>query len=261
MEFFHINYISLSLIGLAFISQVEYSFSFSTMSTGIRRFVISQRSEARIVTRAILRTSWYSSKYILIDPSQISKSTRLLSSNAIQETPLFKDAPQLLNGLDTYAVEAEDGHPLSVYGIQSKVVDYNCEKKPILLLHGRTWSSVPVYHLRGGKNADEKHHSRSLMESMIENGLQPYAMDFRGFGGSPSDSTDQVVPNRCVADVECVLKWIIEKHKLDGNHLPALLGWSQGALVAQLFVQTRAQLVSKLILYGSIYDPLVRYPR
>ena len=34
-----------------------------------------------------------------------------------------------------------------------------------------------------------------------------------------------------------------------------------GALIAQLTAQKSPNLMSKLILYGSIYDPLVRYPR
>jgi len=50
----------------------------------------------------------------------------------------------------------------------------------------------------------------------------------------------------------------IEHH---AAHLPALLGWSQGALVAQLVAQKSPHLLSKLVLYGSIYDPLVRHPR
>jgi pimeloyl-ACP methyl ester carboxylesterase len=43
--------------------------------------------------------------------------------------------------------------------------------------------------------------------------------------------------------------------------MPALLGWSQGALVAQMVAQKTHHLLSKLVLYGSIYDPLVRYVR
>jgi len=34
-----------------------------------------------------------------------------------------------------------------------------------------------------------------------------------------------------------------------------------GALIAQLTAQKSPHLMSKLVLYGSIYDPLVRYPR
>lgn len=232
------------------------------MSFAARGLIISKRNAIHLSTSFAFHSIPRYPSRSNVRPANYN--TRLFSgvtSKDIAETPLFKDAPHLLNGLDTYSIKAEDGHPLSIYGIQSKIVDLECKRKPILLLHGRTWSSVPVYHLLGGKNASEKQHSRSLMESMYENGLQPYAMDFRGFGGTPSDETDQVIPSRCVADVEYALKWIIQRHNLDGNHLPALLGWSQGALVAQLFAQKRAQLVSKLILYGSIYDPLVRYPR
>jgi pimeloyl-ACP methyl ester carboxylesterase len=143
--------------------------------------------------------------------------------------------------------------------------------RPILLLHGRTWSSVPVYHLLGGNNADSEHESRSLMESLKQRGLQPYCMDFRGFGGTPKDGTGCVEPLRCVLDAESVLEWITHRHGMEGHcnmkngcqseDLPALLGWSQGAMVAQLAAQKMAPLFSKLILYGSIYDPLIRFPR
>uniref|UniRef100_A0A7S3PU83 AB hydrolase-1 domain-containing protein n=1 Tax=Chaetoceros debilis TaxID=122233 RepID=A0A7S3PU83_9STRA len=174
----------------------------------------------------------------------------------IFETPLFQSAPNLLKGLDTFTVPADDDHPLSVYGIKSKdESEIEKSRRPILMLHGRTWSSVPVYHLQGGGN-----HSRSLMEAMYDAGLQPYAMDFRGFGGTPMDHTKTVVPNRCVEDVEAVLKFVTERH---GGSLPTLLGWSQGALVAHLLGQksyTNA-IISKLILYGSIFNPMVTYPR
>ena len=106
------------------------------------------------------------------------------------------------------------------------------------------------------------------MESLYEQGLQPYALDFRGFGGTPSDKSHTVTPNTCLCDVECALDFITKKHTTNSHddnevgqqHLPVLLGWSQGALVAQLFAQKHPELISKLILYGSIYDPLVSYP-
>ena len=75
-----------------------------------------------------------------------------------------------------------------------------------------------------------------------------------------------MLPHLCVNDTETVLQWIADRHNLTGCavekcEMPALLGWSQGALVAQLTAQKSNNLMSKLILYGSIYDPLVRYPR
>ena len=90
-------------------------------------------------------------------------------------------------------------------------------------------------------------------------------MDFRGFGGTHPDATGYVEPLLCVTDTESVLEWMAQRHNLSQVNL---LGWSQGALVAQLTAQKLASshkegggVLNKLILYGSIYDPLVRYPR
>jgi pimeloyl-ACP methyl ester carboxylesterase len=96
---------------------------------------------------------------------------------------------------------------------------------------------------------------------LLSKGLQPYCLDFRGFGGTPHDDTKCVEPNRCVEDAETVLQWIATRHGMGEGTYPALLGWSQGALVAQLAAQKPEPKLSKLVLYGSIYDPLVRYAR
>jgi pimeloyl-ACP methyl ester carboxylesterase len=89
-------------------------------------------------------------------------------------------------------------------------------------------------------------------------------MDFRGFGGTHPDESGFVEPYQCVHDTETVLHWIAKRHGIDqnpGTDKPALLGWSQGALVAQLAAQVAQPALSKLVLYGSIYDRMVRYPR
>lgn len=113
------------------------------------------------------------------------------------------------------------------------------------------------------------------MEALLQQGLQPYCVDFRGFGGTTRDETGFVEPYRCVKDTELVLRWIAQRHGIpyeggprsgsatsrSSTSRPALLGWSQGALVAQLLAQSHADTISHLILYGSIYDPLYRYPR
>lgn len=214
------------------------------------------------------------------------------NDKSIADTPLgSSSASHLLNGLDVYEVCANDGHPISVYGINSDFTNDTLndklmngtsdeatyiptpERRPILLLHGRTWSSIPVYHL-GGNNGRSKdgEKGRSLMEAFYSVGLQPYCMDFRGFGGTPMDQTRCVIPNQCVEDVESVMDFITSHHLKycstsdsssfrSSPHLPVLMGWSQGALVAQLAAQKNPDMISKLVLYGSIYDPLVRYPR
>jgi len=205
-----------------------------------------------------------------------SKGTHLLAmrSLTVDDTNLIRNGAAIMDGLDSYTVPANgDEHPLSVYGIQSKeniLTSKNTTHRPVLMLHGRTWSSVPVYHLLGGESKKDGHESRSLMEALYESGLQPYAMDFRGFGGTPNDSTGYVEPNRCVKDAKSVLKWIADRHGVDQDvssgsskksEMPVLFGWSQGALVAQLLAQNNSDFISKLILYGSIYDPTVRYNR
>lgn len=197
------------------------------------------------------------------------KETKTTASGLkFEDTPLGQNGTHLMDGLDHYTVPAmDDGHPLSVFGISSKDPVQKQDKKslkPILLLHGRTWSAVPVYHLLGGpKNRGNGIESRSLMEALLAKGLQPYTMDFRGFGGTHKDEAGCVEPYRCVHDCETVLEWISERHGLlpSKDDPPALLGWSQGALVAQLAAQKSRPALSKVILYGSIYDPLVRYPR
>jgi len=84
------------------------------------------------------------------------------------------------------------------------------------------------------------------------------------------DGTKSVIPYQCVLDVESAMDFIASRHVLNcpidedephTNNLPALLGWSQGALVAQLAAQKKPEMISKLILYGSIYDPMINYPR
>jgi pimeloyl-ACP methyl ester carboxylesterase len=172
-----------------------------------------------------------------------------------------KEGALLLDGLDVYSVPASgDRHPLSVYGIASS--EPKEDDNILLMLHGRTWSSVPVYHLLGGpKNAEQGFESHSLMEALLQNKIQAYAMDFRGFGGTPYDSKRCVEPNRCVEDVESVLAWIAERHGVSTTEKVNLFGWSQGALVAHLAAQRKRPLFSKLVLYASIYDPMIRYPR
>jgi len=248
---------------------------YSLLSSG---HVECSPSATRIFSSPLLKT-YYSNLKNTNDTPDVIRS----ESKSIADTPLGSStASHLLTGLDVYEVPADDGHPLSVYGINSKdIVDSSdviadtstSKRRPILLLHGRTWSAIPVYHLLGGENGHaDGQKSRSLMETMYSAGLQPYTMDFRGFGGTPMDGSESVIPFQCVKDVESVMDFITSRHgdscAIDDdisssptNPLPALFGWSQGALVAQLTAQKRPEIISKLVLYGSIYDPMMNYPR
>lgn len=187
------------------------------------------------------------------------------------------------------------------------------QQRSILLLHGRTWSSQPVFDLRTSDDDDKR---QSTLQSLADLGFAAYALDLRGFGETPrdyrfhdndegdhvenreresaGDSDDEknqqrrsggyTTPMRCVADVKCVIDWIAKRHSssdipsaatnedslIDSddnsnmciNTNPALLGWSQGALVAQMYAQLHGPTtLSDLILFGSIYDPKTIYPR
>lgn len=217
-------------------------------------FVVSSRSMRRWALRSVVNGD----KHATFATQASNKMEQL----TFETTPLGQNGTHLLDGLDVYSVPAEgDEHPLAVYGIQSETpVQHSNSLRPILLLHGRTWSAVPVYHLLGGSQSKDQ-PSRSFMEALLASGLQPYTMDFRGFGGTHKDATGCVEPARCVRDAETVIRWIAERHGMPANDWPALLGWSQGALIAHLMAQRPEPLFSKLILYGSIYDPMIRYPR
>ncbi len=234
---------------------------------------------------------------------------RFSSSSSSNLTPSLRGPEgamsSLLQGLDIHTVLAEDdGHPLTVYTIQQHDNDSDNNNKdhgrsvidssriPVLLLHGRTWSSLPVYHLigeankggpvgsyiRGEEEADDevgKKENRSLLQALYNNNnnnIEPYAMDFRGFGGTPRSCGGLLEPLRCVADAVSVLNWIRDRHQKhyqmgegeegvatiaskgrDVISRPALLGWSHGALIAQITAQRHPELVSKLILYVHLW--------
>ena len=189
----------------------------------------------------------------------------------------------------------DDGHPLAVYAIDDdghRDDDDGNEdddndggrgmgerrrrpRTPVLLLHGRTWSSLPVYHLASSRDDDDDDddegggEDRSLLRALHDTRrIVSYAMDFRGFGGTPRDSSGYAEPLRCVSDAMSVLNWIHKREgggRVDGDDggyddgrkagtaagavpHPALLGWSHGALIAQIIAQRHSDAISKLIL-------------
>jgi alpha-beta hydrolase superfamily lysophospholipase len=134
-----------------------------------------------------------------------------------------------------------DGHPLAVW-----------EKRPasprgaILLVHGRTWSSLPNWDLR------VPGEERSVMDALVRAGYAAYALDQRGYGSTPRDSTGTLSPPRAVADVAAVLAWIRER---EGGRRPALLGYSLGASITLLTAQRHPDALSAAVLYAFAVDP------
>lgn len=140
-----------------------------------------------------------------------------------------------------------DGHPLTLW-----------EKRPrdplgaILLIHGRTWSSLPDFDLQ----VPGEHHS--LMDALVDRGYATYALDLRGYGETPRDSSGFNTPTRAMKDVASVIDWISQNNSL--LNPPALFGWSFGSSVAQMYAQRFPKNISSLILFGYWLDPDVTLP-
>lgn len=115
-------------------------------------------------------------------------------------------------------------------------------KGVILLVHGRTWSSLPDFDLQ------VPGESRSVLMNLAARGYAAYAVDLRGYGGSPRDATGWDTPDRSRDDVAAVLRWIARTEPMSVR--PVLLGWSNGSMVSQLVAERYPQLISALILYG-----------
>ena len=166
-----------------------------------------------------------------------------LALAAIGLSLLLGSAHSLLaqSELQRHTVEAE-GHPSAVW-----------EKSPadpegvIVLIHGRTWSSLPDFDLQ------VPGEELSLMDGLAAEGFATYAIDLRGYGGTPRDETGWLTPNRAYRDVVEVLLWVAERT----GGPPALFGWSNGSMVSQLTAQRSGHLLSALILFGYPVRPEV----
>ena len=120
-------------------------------------------------------------------------------------------------------------------------------KGTIVLVHGRTWSSLPDFDLQV---PGEK---RSLMDALVIKGYAVYALDLRGYGATGRDATGWNTPNKAAADLAEALRWVIKSSGIPGK--PVVFGWSNGATVAHLAAQKTPELMSSVILFGYWKDP------
>ena len=135
-----------------------------------------------------------------------------------------------------------DGHPMAVWARRPAT-----PRAAVLLVHGRTWSSLPDFDLQ------VPGLERSVMTSLAARGFAAYAVDLRGYGATPRDATGWLTPRRSAADVLNVLAWVSARHPSLGP--PSLVGWSRGAMVAQMVAQQAPARLSALVLFGFAYDP------
>lgn len=135
-----------------------------------------------------------------------------------------------------------DGHPMSVWARRPP-----SPHGAVLFVHGLTWSGRPDFDLQ------VPGLQRSVLVSFAAQGYAAYAVDLRGYGETPRDSTGWLTPHRAAADVANVLTWINQQNpKLQA---PALVGWSRGACVSMLTAELRPTTLSALVLFGFVFDP------
>jgi pimeloyl-ACP methyl ester carboxylesterase len=98
---------------------------------------------------------------------------------------------------------------------------------------------------------------RSVMQSLAARGFAAYAVDLRGYGETPRDSTGWFTPRRGVADILNVAAWIAQQHPALPR--PALIGWSRGAgLVGIAAIQAPGS-ASAVVLFGFVFDPDLQF--
>jgi len=151
---------------------------------------------------------------------------------------LFLSLPALAEKaeLKRHTVMADD-HPIALW---EKRADGATEA--VLLVHGRTWSALPDFDLQ------VEGEDLSLMDGLVDAGYAVFAVDLRGYGETPRDSTGWLTPNRAADDVAIVISWIADRANWDSK--PHLFGWSMGSTISQLMVQRHPDLVSSLTLFG-----------
>jgi pimeloyl-ACP methyl ester carboxylesterase len=136
---------------------------------------------------------------------------------------------------------SSDGHPMAVWEKSAAGAS-----EAILLVHGRTWSSLPDFDLQ------VEGEDLSLMDGLVDEGYAVFAVDLRGYGQTPRDETGWLTPNRAADDVAAVLEWIAAQR--GSAQTPHLFGWSMGSTISQLTAQRHPEVMRSLTLFGYWYD-------
>ena len=168
------------------------------------------------------------SKIVIFAALLLSMSATLAQTTAIQ-----------------HIVDA-DGHPMALW--EKSVAQ---PKGHILLHHGRTWSSIPDFDLQvSGEDL-------SLMDGFNDMGYSVWALDARGYGETPRDSSGWNTPDRAAQDLAIVLDWLRARN----GETTHVWGWSYGSMVAQLTAQRYPQAIASVTLFGYPTDPDAQIPQ
>jgi pimeloyl-ACP methyl ester carboxylesterase len=133
-----------------------------------------------------------------------------------------------------------DDHPMALWG-----KSHHDPRGIILFVHGRTWSALPDFDLQ--VDGEEL----SLMDGMLEQCYGKYAVDLRGYGETPRDTTQWLSPTKAAADVINVTQWISERHQNTPIHV---FSWSYGSVISLLATQADPSNIASLTLFGFWLD-------
>lgn len=151
-------------------------------------------------------------------------------------------------------VKENPGLPLYEYmipakdpGIQLYLREKNTKKKEqykagevVLFLEPFDLPTVNAFDVKGW----------SWMEHLAGQGLDAWALDFRGFGNSTRPDV-KVRAADAVKDVEAAVAFIKEKTKAEKI---SIIGWGWGAVVGAKYAGDHPDRVHRLILYGPMYS-------
>jgi len=91
----------------------------------------------------------------------------------------------------------------------------------------------------------------SLMDALVARGYAVYALDQRGYGGTPRDASGWLTPDRASGRQRCARLVRAREEKGNGSprdrvaaRKPMLLGYSRGAQVAMLVAQRHPDQIS-----------------
>ena len=121
----------------------------------------------------------------------------------------------------------------------------------VLMLHGFTGSRDEL----GVAETEEGVFSRAA-RVLAENGYASLRIDFRGSGTSEGEWADTTFSGQ-IADAIAAADWLAASDQVDGGRM-AVLGWSQGGLVASHLAKARSDL-DAVILWAPVVHPVQTY--
>lgn len=167
----------------------------------------------------------------------------MIAAGCLLTVALATAQPAVSRSAIKHDVVVDDGHHLTVWQRRGALP----RATKILLIHGRTWSSLPNFDLRV---AGEE---RSFIDALGTAGLDVFAVDLRGYGATPRDPSGFLTPDRAVADVAAVVTWMQQQDARKGSTY--LLGLSRGAMIAAMVAQKHPEKLAGIVLLGFGFDP------